>query len=265
MKIACIDTETTGLNKNTDRIIQLSCKVFDSETGERLDSLNEYILPSGMWKINPDAQAVHNISEEFIKEHGVSLRQVFPKFMEIIGDLPILTYNGSSFDICFLQREFEREGLDTQFEKHEFIDSFDIERRVNSNKLTDAYRRYYGKDFDNAHDSSADVDATIDVYMAQVRNHSTAINAETGVEVIKESNEYVTGMMQTSPEGFVYTDKDGVLRFRIGKFKEYPVVQVCKENPSYIKWLFTPNNGDNICTNLTKKAIKTAYYANSNK
>ena len=62
-----------------------------------------------------------------------------------------------------------------------------------------------------------------------------------------------------------YTDKDGVLRFRIGKFKEYPVVQVCKENPSYIKWLFTPNNGDNICTNLTKKAIKTAYYANSNK
>ena len=69
MKIACIDTETTGLNKNTDRIIQLSCKVFDSETGERLDSLNEYILPSGMWKINPDAQAVHNISEEFIKEH----------------------------------------------------------------------------------------------------------------------------------------------------------------------------------------------------
>ena len=191
MKIACIDTETTGLNKNTDRIIQLSCKVFDSETGERLGTLNEYILPSGAWKINPDAQAVHNISEEFIKEHGVPLRQVFPKFMELIGDLPLLTYNGSSFDICFLQREFEREGLDAQFETHTFIDSFDIERRVNSNKLADTYRRYYGKDFENAHDSSADVDATIDVYMAQVKNHGTAINTETGIEVIKESDRLV--------------------------------------------------------------------------
>jgi DNA polymerase III epsilon subunit-like protein len=263
MKIACIDTETTGLNKNTDRVIQLSCKVFDSETGQRIASLNKYILPSGTWKINPDAQAVHNLSEEFIRENGVSLREVFPELMELIGDLPILTYNGSSFDICFLQREFEREGLDAQFEKHSFIDSFDIERRVNSNKLGDAYRRYYGRDFENAHDSSADVDATIDVYMAQLKAHGTAIDAETGVEIIKESNDYVTDMMRTSPEGFVYTDKDGVLRFRIGKFKEYPVVDVCKNNPSYIKWLFTPNNGDNVCTNITKRSIRNAYYSNT--
>lgn len=260
MKIVCIDTETTGLNKNTDRIIQLSCTVFDDKTGKRFKTLNKYILPSGQWKINPDAQAIHNISEDFIRKNGVSLRQVFPEFKEIIDNFPILTYNGSSFDICFLQREFEREGLDAEFDTHEFIDSFDIERRVNSNNLACTYRRYYGKDFENAHDSNADVNATIDVYLAQVKNHGTTINAETGVGIIKESNEYITDMMQTSPEGFVYTDKNGILRFRIGKFKEYPVVDVCKNNPGYIKWLFTPNNGDNVCTNITKNAIKRAYY-----
>lgn len=178
----------------------------------------------------------------------------------MIEGTAILTYNGSTFDISFIQREFEREGLETGFENHEFIDGYDIERRLNSNKLTDAYRRYYGKDFEDAHDAMADVRATIAVFKAQCEKHRTAINEETGKEVITESIEQITEMMQTSPEGFVYLDKEGVLKFRIGKFKEYPVVDVCKQNPSYIKWLFTPNNGDNVCTNLTKKAIKNAYY-----
>lgn len=260
MYIACLDTETTGINKNTDRIIQLSVRVFDNTTGQTVKQLKEYILPTGTWKINPDAQAIHNISEEIVKEKGVKLRDLFPRFMEMIADYPILTYNGYTFDICFLQREFERENLDPGFEKHKFIDAFDIERRVNSNRLMDTYRRYYGKDFENAHDADADAQATIDVYMAQKKVHGTTINKETGKGVIKESIDEVTTMMHTSPEGFIYTDKDGVLRFRIGKFKEYPVADVCRDNPSYIKWLFTPNNGDNVITSITKRSIKENYY-----
>jgi DNA polymerase-3 subunit epsilon len=255
----CIDTETTGLNKNTDRIIQLAVSKFDENFKIIADKV-WYIKPSGVWKINPDAEAVHKISEEFINENGVSLKSIVAEFLELIKDTTILTYNGSTFDISFIQREFEREGLDTGFENHEFIDGYDIERRMNSNKLSDVYRRYYGEDFDNAHDALADVHATIKVFEAQCNRHGDAIDAETGKGVILESTEQITKMMQTSPEGFIYYDKDNVLRFRIGKFKEYPVVDVCKNNPSYIKWLFTPNNGDNICTNITKKAIKNAYY-----
>lgn len=259
MTYSCIDVETTGLNKNTDRIIQLAVTNFDENFNILLDR-SWYIKPSGTWKINPDAEAVHNISEEIINEKGISLKSVAPVFLEIIADNPILTYNGSSFDISFIQREFEREGLETGFENHQYIDAFDIERRINSNRLGEVYKRYYGEDFEDAHDALADVHATIKVYAAQLKNHDKAINTETGERVIDESIKQVTSMMQTSPEGFVYEDKDGVLKFRIGKFKEYPVVDVCKNNPSYIKWLFTPNNGDNVCTNLTKKAIKSEYY-----
>lgn len=259
MVISCIDTETTGLNKNTDRIIQLAVTNFDENFNILLDKV-WYIKPSGTWKINPDAQAVHNISEEYINEHGVPLKSIVPELLEILADNPILTYNGATFDISFVQREFEREGLETGFENHEFIDAFDIERRVNSNKLADAYRRYFGEDFENAHDASSDVHATIKVYQKQCEIHKDAIDPDTGNNLIMESRKEITNMMQTSPEGFVHVDKDGVLKFRIGKFKGYPVVQVCKENPSYIKWLFTPNNGDNVCTNITKKAIKAEYY-----
>lgn len=259
MVFSCIDVETTGLNKSIDRIVQLAIVNFD-EKFKILQEKSWFIKPTGNWKMNPDAEAVHNISEDYIKEHGVSLKSIISEFLEMLGENPILTYNGSSFDISFIQRDFEREGLETGFDKHEFIDAFDIERRVNSNRLGDAYRRYYGEDFEDAHDALADVKATIKVYQAQCKKHKDLVDEETGENLINESKKQITEMMQTSPEGFVYLDKEGVLKFRVGKFKEYPVNQVCNENPSYIKWLFTPNNGDNIITAITKKSIKASYY-----
>ena len=142
----CIDTETTGLNKNTDRIIQLAVAKFD-ENFNIITERSWYIRPSGTWRINPDAQAIHNISEEVINEHGVSLKSIAPEFLELIKGTTILTYNGYSFDISFIQREFEREGIETGFENHEFADGYDIELRLNSHRLADVYRRYYGDDF----------------------------------------------------------------------------------------------------------------------
>lgn len=268
--ISCIDIETTGLNKNADRIVQLTVTNFKMLGGGKyviLDTLNKYIKPTGYWKMNPDAQEIHNISEEFINENGVSLNSIYDKFMEMIGENPILTYNGSTFDISFIQRDFERENLTTNFDKHEFIDAYDIERKLNSNKLSDVYRRYFGKDFEDAHNSAADVQATIEVFVEQAKRYKeqTDVRIENDKNVIDESIEEISKMMQTSPEGFVYVDKNGVLKFRMGKFKEYPVADVCKENPSYIKWLFTPNNGDNVITNITKKTIKENYYKEANK
>lgn len=267
MIISCLDVETTGLNRNKDRIIQLSVSNFDDQTGKIVASFDHYIKPSGVWQITPSAQAVHNITEDIINEKGVSLKSIAPAFLEIIAGHPILTYNGSSFDISFIQKEFEREGLETGFEEHEFIDSFDIERRVNSNKLGDAYRRYFGKDFEDAHNSMADVNATIEVFMEQKRRYKETndVRTDNDKNVIDESCESVTKMMRTSPEGFVYVDDNGLLMFRVGKYKEWPVQKVCQEVPSYIKWLFTPNNGDNIITNITKKAIKADYYSNKDK
>ena len=263
---SCIDVETTGLNKSIDRIIQLSITNFqvgdELGTYQILESKNWYIKPSGHWQINLDAYYIHNISEEFIQENGVSLKSIYDEFIRMIDKNYILTYNGSLFDIQFIQKEFEREMLDTHFQEHHFVDSYDIEKRLNSNKLSEVYKRYFGEDFENAHDSSADVLATIRIFNEQVKRYKLQHDTQTsnGNNIIEESIDATTQSMQLSPEGFVYIDDNGVLKFKIGKFKEYPVIDVCKNNPSYIKWLFTPNNGDNIITNITKKTIKENYY-----
>jgi DNA polymerase III epsilon subunit-like protein len=198
-------------------------------------------------------------------EHGRSIKEIFPEFMEAISSNPILTYNGTTFDIIFIQKDLERESLDADLASHTYIDAFDIERRVNSNKLSEVYMRYYGKPFEDAHDSSADVDATIDVYMEQQRRYSDRINPDTGTSILAESQADVTRTTTVSPEGFVYMDNDGIMKFRVGKYKEYPVYQVCINDPGYIKWLFEPRNGDNVISNITKRAIRNMYYMEQNK
>ena len=75
----------------------------------------------------------------------MSLKSIFDEIMEMIDECPILTYNGTSFDIAFLQREFEREGLEAHLDTHKYIDAFDIEKRMNSHKLADVYRRLFGE------------------------------------------------------------------------------------------------------------------------
>ena len=246
--ITCLDIETTGLDKNYDRIIQLAVVKFDVTTGERLLEKSWYIKPSGFYKISESAQAIHNITQEIVETQGVPLKSIYQEFMDIKEDTAILSYNGMTFDMSFIQKEFERELLDPKFYEHEFIDSYDIERRSHSNKLIDTYTRYYGKPFEDAHDAFSDVQATIDVFLAQLKN----INPE----IIKESCDVVTKNCTTSPEGFVKYNDKGELIFAVGKYKEITTNTVCKTDPGYIKWLFSPNNGNNVITIPTKKSIK---------
>lgn len=254
--IVCVDTETTGLNHTSDRILQISVVKFNPNTGERLDRRNWYIKPTGLWSIEKSAEQTHGITKEFIEREGVSLKSMFNDFMSVKEGCAILTYNGTTFDIDFLEREFERELLDPKFYDHEFIDSFDIEKLVNSNRLADTYRRYYGHDFENAHDASADTEATIDVFMAQLDKYGDYIPIGHTDNVIAESIRKTTASTSASPEGFCdYTDS-GDLRFRVGKYKFVTTNEICQRDPGYIKWLFQPNNGQNIITIPTKRAIK---------
>ena len=256
MNITCLDIETTGLDKATDRIVQLSLQNFDSKTFELGESRNWYILPSRGWCMNPDAMKVHGITPEFLCENGKSLKEIYPEWCELTKDHVILSYNGPKFDIPMIQRDFEREGLDTGFEKCKFIDALDIERKLNkqdNNKLSETYERYFGHQFEGAHDASADILATIEVYKKQMESVKGKPHRS---EIIAESILKATNSLSISPDGFVYIDKSGYLKFRWGKYKNMPVVDVCRDDPSYIRWLWDKD----VISNITKNTIRNDFY-----
>lgn len=237
MNITCLDIETTGLDKSVDRIVQLSLQNFDSVTFELGESRNWYILPTGRWTMNPEAKDVHKITEEFLEDNGDCLRDIYPDWCKLTKDHVILSYNGLKFDIPMIQKEFEREGMDTGFEECKFIDALDLERKLNkhnNNKLGEVYERYFGHPFEGAHDASADILATIEVYKKQVES---LVESPDRFKIWEDSVSKITDCIHTSPDGFVYRDESGQLKFRWGKHKDELVVETYKKDPDYMWWI----------------------------
>ena len=247
--IVCFDVETTGLNKAQCRIIQIAVVKFNPNTHEILYQNSWYVKPTGVYDIDYSSTKVHGLTKEFIEEHGVSLASIIPDILEVMKDSDILTYNGTSFDIAILQKELDREGMyDVDlYEDRLFIDSFDIEKSFNSLKLVDVYKRYTGEELDDAHNAYADVMATIEVFNYQKKKYD-----------VSESVNRTTTNTTTSPEGFITYDEDGELVFTGGKYKLRKVVDICKNDPSYIKWMWG-KNGDSVVSIRTKRSIEAAY------
>jgi DNA polymerase-3 subunit epsilon len=247
--ICCIDTETTGLDGQKDFIIQLSLIKFRKDNFEQVLERNWYILPQHKFSISPGAQQAHGISDEFIRENGVSIRSIADEFLDIIKDCDFLTYNGNNFDFKFITKDFRLAGYDVPLDDKLFYDSFGMEVRKTPRNLGAVYKRYTGKDLEGAHDALNDVRATIEVFKYQL------MEVEDTYDTINEWNEN----RLFAPEGFI---RDAAapgeptrIVFYTGKYSGSDFLQVCKDDPSYIKWYM-----ENIASNYTKKKLKS-YYA----
>lgn len=106
MRQIFLDTETTGLNADSgDRIIEIGCVEL---LNRKLSGSNFHHYVNPERASHEDAIRVHGISNEFLQDK--------PRFAAIADDLieylrgAELIIHNASFDIGFLDREFERLG-----------------------------------------------------------------------------------------------------------------------------------------------------------
>lgn len=237
--IVAFDLETTGLNTQTDHIIQIGLVKFNKSTYEELGHIMFYIKPESDFSIDPYAQEKHGISKDFVIENGVLLRDVWGEISEFIGDYDILSYNGNSFDVPMLYNNLKRYNLEFDFVSHKYYDSMIVERKRIQYKLSETYKRYTGKELEDAHDALADVRATVQVFKHQFEQVPDMFND--------------TEFTMISPEGFVKINEDNELVFTSGKYRGKRTNDICKTDPSYIRWVvekFSP---------ITVETIKNAW------
>jgi DNA polymerase-3 subunit epsilon len=143
MREIVLDTETTGLDPTKgDRLIEIGC----IELYNRIPTGREYHR-----FINPDrdvpaeAQAVHGISTEFLKDKP-RFRDVADEFLEFIaGD--VLVIHNAAFDVGFLSAELARLGK-PPIAMSRVVDTLALARRrhpAGPNSL-DALCKRYGVD-----------------------------------------------------------------------------------------------------------------------
>jgi DNA polymerase-3 subunit epsilon len=175
------DTETTGLPKkwkapvtdldNWPRLIQLAYIVY-SEKGEKLEEGNHIIKPEG-FIIPEGASNVHGITTDKAVEEGKDLTQILQQFYSIVSNCNVIVAHNIAFDEKVIGSEFLRNSFNNILNEKQKICT--MISTVNFCSilgpygfkwpgLAELYIKLFGKNFDNAHDAFADIEATANCF-----------------------------------------------------------------------------------------------------
>lgn len=216
-----IDLETTGLNPNQDRICQLGVILDD---GTEINSL-----------INPEI----NIPKQVSDLHGITneLVQDAPKFVDFAARLVdeleaaevFVAYN-YAFDFQFLQNElFKAVQYELREDSFVFLDPYKIFKTMFPHNLSNAYKFYTGKEFNEAHNAIHDIRATKEVLIAQQAQYPDLFAQ--GLKVVEQQT-----IGDTSILGKWFRTENSEVRFRQGKHRGETVAKVHKD---YLKWIYS--------------------------
>jgi DNA polymerase III subunit epsilon len=241
--LAFFDLETTGVNVASDRIVEISVlKVHVS--GER---------ESRTHRVNPGipipyvTTMIHGISDEDVKNEKT--------FAELAGDLAkflegcdLAGYNSNKFDIPILVEEFLRAGIDFDVRNRRFVDVQNIFHQMEQRTLKAAYKFYCEKELENAHSAEADIAATYEILLAQLKKYEHIEHTDpkgNKYKPVKNDVDHLHKFTQTQKNvdlagRIIFNDKNQEV-FNFGKHTGRLVEDVLKEEPSYYSWMM---NGD---------------------
>mgnify|MGYP004543848885 CR=1 FL=1 len=99
-----LDTETTGLNKQTDKIIEIA--MIKVQNGEIADQYQTLVNPD--YAVWPNAQlaVMNDITNDELKAAPI-IDDIISDVMAFKGDLPFVGHN-ANFDISFIERELSK-------------------------------------------------------------------------------------------------------------------------------------------------------------
>jgi len=101
-----LDTETTGLSADKDRIVEIACVELNNYIPTK-NIFHTFINPE--IKVSLDAFKIHGYSDEFLSTKP-KFKDVVQNFINFIKDKKLIIHN-ADFDLGFLNNEFKRLNL----------------------------------------------------------------------------------------------------------------------------------------------------------
>ena len=183
------DTETTGLPKswnapitNTDnwpRCVQIAWQLHD-EMGRVIEHNDFLIQPDG-YNIPYDAERIHGISTELAEKKGISLEKGLGLFNDALQKTKFIVGQNVNFDINIMGCEFHRLGIETHLTKLPRLDTCTEKTALMCQipggrggkfklpTLTELHNHLFGSGFGDAHNATADVEATTRCFLELIR------------------------------------------------------------------------------------------------
>ena len=200
--IAFIDLETTGVNLSTDRIVEVAIvKILQDGTRQ----VKRKLINPGM-PIPQQSIDIHGITDAMVKD-APTFKQAANELKQFIENCDMGGYNSNRFDIPMLMEEFLRIGMTVDLSTRRMIDVQHIFYTMEPRTLSAAYKFYCGKELISAHSAEADVNATIDVLLSQIKRYpQLGDSLESILAVIGEEK------VVDYARRFVFDDKGNITR-----------------------------------------------------
>ena len=164
--LVAFDLETTGIDVDKDRIVQIG--LVRVEPGGTRRSWDQLVNPER--PIPPEATAVHGIRDEHVRDQP-TFAQLRGELETWLADADLAGFNSVRFDLPLLQAELRRAGSGLSFAGARHLDAMAIFHQMERRDLSAAYRFYCGRELEGAHDALADVTATVEILDAQLARY----------------------------------------------------------------------------------------------
>jgi DNA polymerase-3 subunit epsilon len=117
-----LDTETTGLSADKDRIVEIACIELSNHIPTK-NIFHTFINPET--KVSADAFSVHGYSDEFLSNKP-KFKEIVKNFLDFVKDKKLVIHN-ADFDLGFLNNELRRLNVKPIL-KSDVVDTLQIAR-----------------------------------------------------------------------------------------------------------------------------------------
>ncbi len=245
------DTETTGVNPDRDRIVEISA-VRVSPAGS--------VVGFGTHRIHPgipipaEASAVHGITDADVRD-AATFGQLASTLRAWFEGTDLAGYNAARFDRRILAAEFMRAGMEETAQcvlDARVVDVQTIFFKHEPRDLSAALRFFCGESHDGAHGSAADVVAAVKVFAAQLDRYDLP--------------KTVDGLVAfCDPRDPSWLDREGKIAWRggeacinFGKNQGVPLRMLVTRDRSFLDWLLRSDFAEDTKA-LVRAALKGQY------
>ncbi|WP_456461965.1 DNA polymerase III subunit alpha [Lutibacter sp.] len=189
------DTETTGLPKkwnapitdtdNWPRCVQIAWQLHDLY-GELIEQQDFLIIPED-YNIPYDAEQIHGISTQLAKEKGEDLEKVLHYFNKALSKSKFVVGQNVKFDLNIMGCEFHRKEIQTDLNQMPVLDTCTEKTaslcqiqggrygKFKLPTLTELHQHLFNTPFSEAHNATADVEATTRCFFELIRQRNYTV------------------------------------------------------------------------------------------
>ncbi len=208
------DTETTGLPKRWDapisdtdnwpRCIQIAWQLHDA-MGNCIEHQDYLVKPDG-FNIPYDAEKIHGISTELAEQDGITLQEVLEKFNVALSKTKFIVGQNVGFDVNIMGAEFYRLNVENDLQNLPVLDTCTETTaslcqipggrggKFKLPTLTELHEHLFGIAFGEAHNATADVEATTRCFFELIRKQLFTL------EELDVPSDYFQNFKEANPE-----------------------------------------------------------------